>query len=161
MIGPKRREWVRNIEFHLITGFRYSPKTMKGQDVFKLAFDVLADCLQPRKLYIGVSDQTTDGLPRKKERNLFAVREWGVFDSVKGLGEGIGRIDLKVREVVEWDFSLLKDKENVFEMDVKKMFMWRSLAFFQLKHEFERALSEDFRRPRDIQDENIDGEELD
>ena len=87
---------------------------MKSQDVFKLAFDGLADCLQLRKLYIGVSDQTTDGLPRKKERNLFAMKEWGVFNSVRGLRNGIWGTDLEVREVLEWDCSLLKHQENIF-----------------------------------------------
>jgi hypothetical protein len=164
MIGPERRGWVRNIKFHLISGFRYSSKAMKTQDVFKLAFDGLADCLRLRKLYIGVSDQTTDGLPRKKERNLFAVKEWGVFNSVRGLGNGTGGVDLKVREILEWDFSLLEGQENIFEMDVKETFMWRrGLLFFQHKHvlEFERALRDDFRMPRDVQDGDVDSEGFD
>ena len=137
---------------------------MKNQDVFKLAFDVLADCLKLRKLYIGVSDQTTDGLPRKKERNLFAVKEWGVFNSVRGLGNGIEGIDLKVREVLEWEFSLLEDPASAFEMDVKETFMWRrGLMFFQHEHvlEFERTLSEDFRRPREVENKDVDGEGFD
>jgi hypothetical protein len=49
-------------------------------------------------------------------------------------------------------------------MDVEKTFIWRrGLMFFQHKHvlEFERALSDDFRRPRDVQDENVDGQGFD
>jgi hypothetical protein len=160
MIGPERRRWVRNIKLFLISGFRYSFKAMKTQDVFKLAFDLLADCIQLRKLYIGVSDQTTDGLPAKKEQNLFAVKEWGCFDSVRGLGE----IDLKVREVSEWDGDLSEGAVNIFEVDVKETWKWRrGLMFFKHKQvlEFERALSEDFRRPKGVQDEDIDGNEID
>ncbi|CZR64424.1 uncharacterized protein PAC_14322 [Phialocephala subalpina] len=163
MIGPENRRWVRNIQF-LISGFRYSGKVMKNQDVFKLAFDVLADCLRLRKLHIGVSDQTTDGLPRKEERSLFAVKDWGVFDSMRGLGNIVAGIDLKVREVLEWDHWCSVDWENVFEMDVKNTSIWtRGLMFFQHKHvlEFERALSDEFRRPIDVQDEDVFGEGFD
>jgi hypothetical protein len=161
MIGPERRRWVRSVTFHLISGFRYSPKAMKTQDVFKLAFDVLADCIHLRKLYIGVSDQTTDGLPARKEQDLFAVKEWGCFDSVRGLGE----IDLRVREVNGMDWlGIYQEQENVFEMDVKDTWKWKhGKMFFKHKHilEFERALSEDFRRPNDVETEDIDGEGLD
>jgi hypothetical protein len=93
------------------------------------------------------------------------VKEWGVFNSVRGLGNGIWGIDLEVREVLEWDCSLLKHQGNIFfEMDVEKTFMWRrGLMFFQRKHvlEFERALSGDFRRPRDVQVEDVDGQGFD
>jgi hypothetical protein len=159
MIGPERRRWVRSVMFQLISGFRYSPKAMKTQDVFKLAFDVLADCTHLRKLYIGVSDQTTDGLPARKEQDLFAVKEWGCFDSVRGLRE----IDLRVREVISVDWPTSNEQQDVFEMDVKDTWKWKhGKMFFKYKQilEFERALSEDFRRSKVVENEDVDGEEL-
>lgn len=162
MIGPDRRAWIRNIEFYLISGFRYASKVMKTEDVYKLAFDVLADCSILRKLYIGVSEQTTDGLPRKKEQDLFAVREWGVFDAVRGLGDA-GPLDVKVREVGHWAtyFDSL-DEDNDFNIDIKESRLWkRNLLFFQHKHvlEFERALAEDFRRPKEVEYDDTDDDE--
>jgi len=151
---------VRSVTFQLISGFRYSPKSMKTQDVFKLAFDVLADCIHLRKLHIGVSDQTTDGLPARKEQDLFAVKEWGCFNSVRGLGE----IDLRVREVISVDWDLSNEQDNVFEIDVKDTWKWKhGKMFFKHKRilEFERALSEDFRRPKDVQNEDVHDEVLD
>lgn len=115
-----------------------------------------------------MSDQTTDGLPRKKERDLFAVKEWGVFDSVKGLGNGVGGLKLKVREVVNWcnrSNPWVKEKwENVFEMDVKETSIWKHGGmFFQHKHvlAFEKALNDDFRRPMDVSDEDFIGDGFD
>jgi hypothetical protein len=160
MIGPERRRWVRSVMFQLISGFRYSPKAMKTQDVFKLAFDVLADCTHLRKLHIGVSDQTTDGLPARKEQDLFAVKEWGCFDSVRGLRE----IDLRVREVISVDWQTSNEEQNVFEMDVKDTWKWKhGKMFFKHKQilEFESALSEEFRRPKEVENEDVDGEWLD
>jgi hypothetical protein len=133
---------------------------MKTKEVFKLAFDVLADCIHLRELHIGVFDQTTDGLPARKEQDLFAVKEWGCFDSVRGLGE----IDLRVREVaVDWH-DTYQERENFFEMDVKDTWKWKNgKMFFKHKQilEFERALREDFRRPKEVENEDVDGEWLD
>jgi hypothetical protein len=99
-------------------------------------------------------------LPARKEQDLFAVKKWGCFDSVRGLEE----IDLRVREVMVVDWPLLDDEDNVFEMDVKDTWKWKhGKMFFKHKHilEFERALSEDFRTPKDVENEDVDGEGLD
>jgi len=129
---------------------------MKDSEVFKLAFDVLADCYSLRKLYIGVSDETIKGT-RMKAKNrgcLRAVRQWGVFDAVRGL-DGL---DLRIRDVcdrgpyaVKWFEKEAKDGAWKF-----KSGLWIKVEEVE---EFEKALAEDFKRPREEPGEEEEDEE--
>jgi hypothetical protein len=131
---------------------------MKNSEVFKLAFDVLADCYSLRKLYIGVSDETIEGT-RTKAKNrasLLAVRQWDVFDAVRGLDD----LNLRIREVWDWGPYAVKWFEKEAKVGAGKFNSGLWIKVDEVE-EFEKALAEDFKRPREESDEQEEDEEDD
>jgi hypothetical protein len=151
MIGYERRRCIKSIEVFLVNvGFalwRYRfKKNLPMRMVIQLAFDLLGDCTQLKKLYLGVHSETTE-VPGGRGNSMLVVKDSGVFAAVCGLEN----LDLRVREVCHWGPWM---NANLFESGIREAFevglpQW-STPSFEIDHlrEFERTLRIDMCAPR-------------
>ncbi|KAH6673529.1 hypothetical protein B0J14DRAFT_50361 [Halenospora varia] len=140
MIGPHRRRLIRSIEFHLRSGFLYSAMVMSNREVFLLACEVLADCKSLERLDVGISWETIWGM-KKGEDTLFAVRDKGHLDALRGMG--LPKLELRMREVTDWDF----EAAHTFEQD------WQPAWFKKVNvKEFEEILKKDMMSSKSAED---------
>jgi hypothetical protein len=145
MIGLERRRCIKSIQVFLrgVDTWQFSGKWMPPREVFLLAFDLLADCVQLKKLWLGVDNDTTHGT-KYPHNDLLAVRSWGVFDAARG----IENVEVRVRELSDWGFQ---DLEKHFNMEIDeslRALSWIPLFGARRLGVFERALQADMRAPK-------------
>lgn len=132
MIGEERRQCIKSIEI-LWQGERR-----------REAAEMLAECINLQRLYIGVSSSTTD-YTKYPQQNLWVSRGIGQLKKIRGFPN----LDLRVREVIQWgkwcQFPL-------FELSISEALQcifknWHSK--FNARHieEFEKGLKEQIGMP--------------
>jgi hypothetical protein len=89
MIGPHRRQLVQKINFFLVGGtLGWGSRTTKTQEVYEWACEMLRECVSLKKLGIGISVETKDGMEEGPLKGLDVLSGMGLKD-----------LELRVREI--------------------------------------------------------------
>lgn len=89
---------------------------MPPRDVSKLAFDLIADCVQLKRLWLGV-DKDTAHRTRIPYKYLLVMRNWGAFDAATGLRS----VDIKFKELAHWGLEGSRDPEEHFQKETPRV----------------------------------------